>query len=170
MTPKPKNPQEIRLIERSFIFASLIEVWKMFKLDIGCGSNKREGYFGLDIGRSKGVDIVASVTNLPFRDSSVDEVFTRRCIQHVKDHENSTGEIYRVLKYGLIAEIIVASYRGWLYYRIKNIRRKSYSSFHLYTNRSLATILRKAGFYVVEVRHVKTRKLGYDISVIVKKK
>jgi len=52
---------------------------------------------------------------------------------------------------------------------MKNIRRKPYSSFHLYTNRSLATILKKAGFYV-EVRHVKTRKLGYDISVIVKKK
>ncbi len=142
----------------------------MFKLDLGCGANKKEGYFGLDTRKGNSVDIVASATNLPFRDNSVDAVFTRRCIQHVKDHEKSIREIWRVLKYNSMAEITVASYRGWFYYHLKNIRQKPYSTFHLYTDASLERMLKKADFYLVEKRHVKTRKLGYDISVVVKKK
>lgn len=37
------------------------------KLDIGCGSNKREGTIGLDIRNTGSVDVIADARMLPFK-------------------------------------------------------------------------------------------------------
>jgi len=136
----------------------------IIKLDIGCGSRKQNDYVGVDVARTKSVDVVASATNLPFKDNSVNYIYSRRCLQHVPNEAEALREMYRVLTIGGEAKIIVASYRGWLYYQLKHLRRnKAYPAFHLYAFYSLRKKLRKAKFQIIEIYRVKTRKFGYDI-------
>jgi len=77
------------------------------KLDIGCGLKKREGFLGIDIVRTESVDIIAKVENLPFKDSSVDVIYTRHTLEHVDDFEKAVKEMWRVFKPNAIIEIIV---------------------------------------------------------------
>lgn len=82
---------------------------KKIKIDIGCGSNKRDGFIGVDIDKKTNPDIVASALNLPFSDNSVDEVFSAHLIEHFDPQEARRffDEIYRVLKKGGKADIKV---------------------------------------------------------------
>ena len=69
------------------------------KLDIGCGSRKTSSeYVGLDISRKPNVTIIASAVALPFRNQSFIEIYTRRCVQHIKDDERVISEVFRVLR------------------------------------------------------------------------
>jgi ubiquinone/menaquinone biosynthesis C-methylase UbiE len=139
-------------------------------LNIGCGSRKEKG-LGVDIKRTSQVDVLASVTNLPFKDACADFVYSRRCLQHIVIEGAAISEIHRVLKLGCEGQIIVASYRGWLYYQLKHLfRRKPYPVFHFYTKRSLKKKLKKAGFTISGTVNVKTRRLGYDICVFILKR
>ena len=43
--------------------------------DIGCGTNKKQGYLGIDKVKLRGVDIICDVEHgLPFKDNTVDEI------------------------------------------------------------------------------------------------
>jgi len=71
------------------------------KLDIGCGNAKVEGCLGIDINRTRDVDILADVeVGLPFRDSVFDEVYMNHVLEHVDDVIRVLEEVYRVLKPG----------------------------------------------------------------------
>jgi predicted SAM-dependent methyltransferase len=78
-----------------------------FRLDIGCGDNKRVGFIGVDIRRSKAVDVVADARKLPFRDGSFDHVYSSHLIEHFSHREVQSvlAEWVRVLKKGGILEI-----------------------------------------------------------------
>lgn len=82
---------------------------KKIKIDIGCGSNKREGFVGVDLDEKTGPDIVASALNLPFGDNSVDEVYSAHLVEHFDPREARKffNEVYRVLKKGGGANIKV---------------------------------------------------------------
>jgi SAM-dependent methyltransferase len=68
-------------------------------VDLGCGGRKRPGAVGLDIARIEGVDVLADVTRtLPFRDSSVDEVYASHLVEHVDDLMAFMGEVWRISK------------------------------------------------------------------------
>jgi len=73
---------------------------KLIRLDIGCGKNKKEGYIGIDIDPRSNADIISSALNLPFDDSSVDEVHSTHLVEHFSPDEARIffDEIYRVLK------------------------------------------------------------------------
>lgn len=72
------------------------------RIDIGCGPNKREGFFGIDILDFKGVDKVmnAGKDKWPFKDGSVDEVHASHFVEHLEPMERAhfVNELYRVLK------------------------------------------------------------------------
>jgi ubiquinone/menaquinone biosynthesis C-methylase UbiE len=68
------------------------------KLDIGCGSNKKKNFLGVDLVKTKAADVVADSTALPIKDNCLGYVYSRRCIQHVKDDIQALKEIYRMLK------------------------------------------------------------------------
>ena len=72
------------------------------ELDIGCGKNKKPGFIGIDIDPSSGADIIASALDLPFDDSSVDEIYCSHLVEHFYPEEARKffNEIYRVLKKG----------------------------------------------------------------------
>ena len=86
---------------------------KEIKLDIGCGKNKREGFIGVDIDSDSDADITASALNLPFANSSVDEVGSSHLVEHFSpaDLQKFFDEIYRVLKPG--AKAWLKADRDW---------------------------------------------------------
>jgi len=76
-------------------------------LDIGCGLKKKEGYVGIDIIKVEGVDVLARAENLPFRDDSINGIYTRHTLEHVDDFEKTVRELWRVCKPSSIIEVIV---------------------------------------------------------------
>jgi 2-polyprenyl-3-methyl-5-hydroxy-6-metoxy-1,4-benzoquinol methylase len=89
--------------------AKLAVVPKDLRLDIGCGSNKKEGFIGIDQYPMPGVDVVMDVRKRwQYDDSSVEEVHCSHFIEHLtgKERVQFFNELYRVLKPGCKATII----------------------------------------------------------------
>jgi len=86
---------------------------KKVKIDIGCGKNKKEGFIGIDIDPNSDADIIASALDLPFEESSVDEINCSHLVEHFwpEEAQKFFDEIYRVLKKGGIANLKID--RDW---------------------------------------------------------
>jgi predicted SAM-dependent methyltransferase len=100
-TSPPKNIQQ----SKKTIFNSS----KFSKLEIGPGSKPREGYLHFDIRALPNVDVVGNAKELPFKDNSFEEVFSRFFLEHMnrKDAILSVKEMFRVLKSNGRIELIV---------------------------------------------------------------
>lgn len=74
----------------------------MRRLDLGCGSNKKDDYIGIDVHRYPDVDVVRDVDShgLPFDDSSVDEIRASHFLEHCRNLIFVMNEMHRVLKPG----------------------------------------------------------------------
>lgn len=84
-----------------------------FRVDLGCGPRKPPGYFGIDRHPWQEVDQVADLTlGIPLEDDSVDEIRAVDCLEHLPDKIYSLNEIWRVLRPGGTAEIVVPSTSG----------------------------------------------------------
>lgn len=81
------------------------------RIDLGCGSDKREGYVGVDLTNYEGVDYVVNLEEegLPFRDGEVEEIFTSHFLEHLPGNRVPAilKDCYRVLKPGGTMEIVV---------------------------------------------------------------
>jgi predicted SAM-dependent methyltransferase len=76
------------------------------KLNLGSGNVRMEGFTNVDL-YDETADIHADIADLPFIDSSVDEI---ACIQvvehiHIAESERVLAEMYRVLKPGAYAVV-----------------------------------------------------------------
>lgn len=108
------------------------------KIDLACGSNKKEGYFGIDIADCLNVDLVHDLTLYPWPidDNSVDKINCSHYVEHIphidikgilKQSEsfeefkekiieskdgfiNFMNELYRILKLGGEAIVVVPYY------------------------------------------------------------
>lgn len=71
------------------------------KLDLGCGSNKREGFFGVDQFKMPGVDLVLNLgqSPWPWDNDSVSEAHCSHFLEHLTQIEriHFMNELYRVL-------------------------------------------------------------------------
>jgi SAM-dependent methyltransferase len=76
------------------------------RIDLGCGSAKKDGTIGLDIQAAPGVDQVVDLVNapLPFPDRSVAYVHSSHFLEHVKDPTRIFAEITRVAADGATLE------------------------------------------------------------------
>jgi len=70
------------------------------KLNIGAGKTYIPGFTNIDITDSADLKIDLSKEELPFKDSSVDLIFTYHTLEHVDNYLFSISEIHRVLKHG----------------------------------------------------------------------
>ena len=72
----------------------------MIRVELGCGTTKREGVIGVDRLPLPGVDIVADMEQgLPFFESdSVDAIYSDHFFEHIGNFELLIREIHRVLK------------------------------------------------------------------------
>lgn len=83
------------------------------RVDLGCGPRKPEGYFGIDRHPWPGVDIVADLAKgIPLEDSVADEIRAHDFLEHLPDKIQSMNGIWRVLKPGGIADLVVPSTDG----------------------------------------------------------
>lgn len=75
-----------------------VDLESLPKVDLGAAHNKPEGYIGVDLYPSEGVDIVHDITKgLPFDDSSVGLIRAFDFLEHIPDSVALMNEIYRVL-------------------------------------------------------------------------
>jgi len=70
------------------------------KINIGCGTNIKEGFTNIDLIKNKGVDIVHNLNEYPypFKDSSVEEIYARDIIEHLDDPNQFIRELWRIGK------------------------------------------------------------------------
>jgi predicted O-linked N-acetylglucosamine transferase (SPINDLY family)/glycosyltransferase involved in cell wall biosynthesis len=87
--------------------------YKPFRIDIGCGISKKNGFVGVDVCDGPGVDIVADLNKVfPFEDDSIDEIKAYDVIEHLYDRLHTMNEIWRVCKDGALIDIRVPSTDG----------------------------------------------------------
>jgi len=138
----------------------------MLKLDVGCGNNKKLGYIGIEVDKSEATDILASAECLPFKQNSVSIIYSRRVIQHVKNDEKAFQEMFYVLKPQGKVYIIVASFLGYLYFKLGlSASKHKYHTFHLYYKSKLVTMLKHAGFSNIKVSKITSRRFSYDLTL-----
>lgn len=88
----------------------------MVKVDLGCSFHKREGYIGVDVLPAAGVDVRADVCRLPFRDNSVDEIYSSYMLEHVACQLEALREIYRVCRPGAKVRLIIPHFSNPAFY------------------------------------------------------
>ena len=97
---------------------SLISSGEKLIIELGCGARKKKGRIGIDAVDLPGVDIVADLENglafLP--DNSVDQIYCRHFLEHIKNFESLMAEIVRVLKKDGTAHISVPHFSSPHYY------------------------------------------------------
>ena len=79
------------------------------RLDLGCGTNKKEGFLGCDQHQFPGVDVVMNLTTRwPWKDNAVDEAHMSHALEHFTGPQRVQifNELHRVMKPGAIATII----------------------------------------------------------------
>ena len=87
--PRIKNLKEyLKLKDDSFI------------INFGGGNNKIDGYLNIDIGKYENVNVVASLTNLPVKSSSVDLIVSNSVLEHIENYKQAISEAKRILKPG----------------------------------------------------------------------
>lgn len=96
----------------------------------------------LDIAADDTVDIVGSVTHLPFGSGCHDVVLCLNVLEHVLDYTSAVHELYRILRPG-----------GRLYGRVPFLMHvhADPSDYWRYTKSSLEHVLREAGFEEIVV-------------------
>lgn len=73
------------------------------KIDLGCGKNKKEGFFGIDIIDFEGVDLVHDCNlPIPLEDNIADEIHATDFLEHLNNDKriHIISEIWRILKPG----------------------------------------------------------------------
>lgn len=73
------------------------------KIDLGCGKNKKEGFFGIDIQNFPDVDLVCDCNQrIPLDDNVADEIHANDFLEHLQNDKriHIISEIWRILKPG----------------------------------------------------------------------
>ncbi len=88
-----------------------IEVKKdMTKIDLGCGDNKREGFFGIDKFKTASTDMEMDLLVFPWpiESDSVDEIHCSHFFEHIPKELRKPfmEEVHRILKLGAKASFI----------------------------------------------------------------
>lgn len=78
------------------------------RLDLACGTKKKEGFIGVDSINFKGVDQVCDLRyDWPWIDNSIDEIYCSHFVEHLEARQRVffVNEAYRVLKTGSKMEL-----------------------------------------------------------------
>ncbi len=88
------------------------------KIDLGCGTNKKEGFLGADILPLPGVDFVIDLENgLSFlKENDVEMFYSSHFLEHIDHLDILMTEIHRTLLPGGIFEIVVPHFSNPYFY------------------------------------------------------
>ena len=81
---------------------------RRIRIDLGCGTRKVAGTLGVDTVAVPGVDILADLNSgLPFKDDSIDAVYSYHILEHMDDFLATMGEIWRTCRPGALVYVKV---------------------------------------------------------------
>lgn len=81
------------------------------RVEIGCSTRKREGFFGIDIVSDVGVDLVADINRgIPLCDNSVEHLLFTHSFEHFSNFMFIVSEMWRVCKNKALIEIYAPYY------------------------------------------------------------
>tara|TARA_Y100000361_G_scaffold85200_1_gene75642 strand:- start:1070 stop:1564 length:495 start_codon:yes stop_codon:yes gene_type:complete len=125
------------------------------KVQLCCGSEKTDGYIGVDLVKKNGVDIIRDLNGeWPFETDSVGLFLAKNALEYLNDPLHSMKEIHRCLKPNGYALIQVPSTDGRAAF--ENPLYKSYwniNSFSYYVNGALAEYINlTATFNFIDVK------------------
>lgn len=85
---------------------------KSEKLNFGCGKKIKEGWFNVDIQKTKGIDRSFDFNSYPYplKDDSFSYILIDNVLEHLDDPTNVLDELHRIAKKGAIIKIIVPYY------------------------------------------------------------
>src|SRR4051812_1511318 len=94
-------PRTLRRRTMRAIFMVLLYTMVLKKLNIGCGTDTKEGWVNLDAAGLPGVDVVHDIEKLPlpFADDSFDEILAQDVLEHV-EYVPVLQDLRRILKKG----------------------------------------------------------------------
>jgi len=83
------------------------------KINLGCGTDIREGWINVDCNEFPGVNIIQDLDEFPWKleDNSAEVIIAFDILEHVKEPIKFLEEIQRILKPGGVAEIRVPHYK-----------------------------------------------------------
>ena len=88
----------------------------MIKLNLGCGSDIKEGFINVDMRKDIKADVVVdlSVDILPFEDNEIDEILAKDILEHFswRDTDRIFADWIRVLKIGGKIELMVPNFKA----------------------------------------------------------
>ena len=103
------------------------------KLDIGCGKNKKEGFIGVDRIKFPGVDTVLDIGRhrWEWKDGSAEALHCSHVLEHleVTERVHFFNELYRVMKKGAKALIIMPHWASSRYYGDPTHKSPPFSEF-----------------------------------------
>ena len=108
----------------------------MKRLNLGAGSDVKQGYVNLDINAGQGIDVVhdLNIFPYPFPDNSFDEILAYSILEHVDDLMKTMAELHRILKPGGRLDVIVPHYNGPIAWgNPTHVRTFTYESFLFFT-------------------------------------
>lgn len=85
------------------------------KIDIGCGISKKEGFLGIDIIPSVGVDLVHDLNQFPypFENTVASEIWMDNVLEHLEKPLLVLEELYRIAKNQTKITIAVPYFRSF---------------------------------------------------------
>jgi len=89
------------------------------KIDVGCGGDKKKGYFGIDKLISKGVDLIYDLETLdgkkklPFGSNELEEIYCSHFLEHISNVIEVMNEFHRILNVKGWLHIVVPHANSW---------------------------------------------------------
>ena len=92
------------------------------KLHLGCGLDKLKGYLNCDIDKNVNPNKIVDLEKpLPFKDSSVDKIFTKHTLEHIKNIIPLVLELHRICKNGAEIHIKVPFYSSYSMHCLQHV-------------------------------------------------
>jgi predicted SAM-dependent methyltransferase len=134
------------------------------RLDLACGQNKVEGYFGIDIFPGDNVDAVVDLEQFPWpiKSESADDIVCNHYVEHTSDLMKFMDEVYRILKPGGKIKIICPYYNSMRCWQDPTHKRAISEATFLYYNKQWRTT-NKLDHYPIKCDFDYT--YGYDINI-----
>jgi predicted SAM-dependent methyltransferase len=113
------------------------ELISQAKLDLACGQNKTEGYFGVDVSEDVKPDAVINLEEYPWpiASDSAEDIICNHYVEHTSDLIKFMDEIYRILKPGGKVKFVAPYYTSMRCWQDPTHKRAISEATFLYYNK-----------------------------------